>query len=288
MARTISQIYDAIVAEKNTKAELANLVPGADDLDTLKTDILTNPSAVAVWRLWAFITAASIWTLEKLQDSFKADVEASAAAAIFGTAGWWVAKLKEFQEGDPLIEITVDGVTRLGYEILDPAKQIITRAAIVDQDDGSALIKVAKDKSPGPGLEALSTPEITQVSGYINQQQAAGAKLFLASLASDKLKAEAEVFYNGVLDVATVTAAVEAAIDTYLAALDFDGAFNRNGFIDAIQGAEGVEDVDVNVLQGRPDAGTFVNIDREYLTSAGYIEVDAAFPLSTTLTYTAN
>jgi len=288
MARTISEIYEAIIAEKNTKASLTNLAPSVEDTDNLKTDLLNNPSAVGVWRLWAYITAASIWTLENLQDLFKTEVSNSAAAAIFGTSGWWIDKLKAFQLGDALTIVNIGGIDRLTYEVIDESKQIITRAAIVDQDDGSALIKVAKDADPGPGLEPLNTAEITQVKNYINDQQPAGAKIFLSSLFSDKLKIEADIFYNGLLDIATVTADVETSINNYLSNLDFNGSVNRNKLIDAIQATNGVEDIDINILEGRADATAFISIDREYLTSAGYIEIDPAFLLEDTLNFIAS
>ena len=60
---------------------------------------------------------------------------------------------------------------------------------------------------------------------------------------------------------------------------------NTNALIDAVQATEGVRDIDINTLEGKPNAGVYVPIDREYDTSAGYIKIDPAFDLATNLTY---
>jgi len=45
-----------------------------------------------------------------------------------------------------------------------------------------------------------------------------------------------------------------------------------------------------NTIEARPDAGVFVDVlavsDQTYQSAAGYMAVDPAFPLSTTLIYT--
>ena len=53
MARTIGEIYDLLVAEKNNQPTLAALQPAIDDEQTLLSD-LTSASKVAIWRLWLY------------------------------------------------------------------------------------------------------------------------------------------------------------------------------------------------------------------------------------------
>ena len=63
LARTILEIYDSIIAEKQNMASLNALQPSIDSSQDLLND-LTSSSKVAVWRLWAFITAVAINVFE--------------------------------------------------------------------------------------------------------------------------------------------------------------------------------------------------------------------------------
>ena len=74
MARTILEILDDIITEKETHAELDNLQPKPDNSQTFLDD-LTTTSKVAIWRLWAFTTAVAIFAHEKIFDSHKLEVE---------------------------------------------------------------------------------------------------------------------------------------------------------------------------------------------------------------------
>ena len=74
MARSIDTIYNLIIAEKETKAELSGL---------------TTESATSVFRLWAWITAAVIFTLEALFDLFKTELETLLLTLKPGTLPWY-------------------------------------------------------------------------------------------------------------------------------------------------------------------------------------------------------
>ena len=68
MARTISEIYDEIIAEKELSTTLnAGLLPVGTTYDDLISE-LSAKSKVAVWRLWAYIVAVQSWVNEKLFD----------------------------------------------------------------------------------------------------------------------------------------------------------------------------------------------------------------------------
>ena len=59
MARTVSEIQEEILRQKNQEPSL---------------NTLNSNSKVAIWRLWAYITAFVIWTLEKIFDEHKKEV----------------------------------------------------------------------------------------------------------------------------------------------------------------------------------------------------------------------
>ncbi len=85
MARTVKEIYNEMVLEKQSMSTLNGLHPGIDNAQTLLTD-LTTQSKVTIWRLLFFVTAVGIWIHEKLFDKHKEEIEIRANELITGTA----------------------------------------------------------------------------------------------------------------------------------------------------------------------------------------------------------
>ena len=88
MARTIAEIYDSIIAEKQNMSSLNALQPSIDSSQDLLND-LTSSSKVAVWRLWAFITAVAINVFEVIHDQHVAWIENRATQIPTGTTIWY-------------------------------------------------------------------------------------------------------------------------------------------------------------------------------------------------------
>jgi hypothetical protein len=267
MARSVSEIQTQIIQEKELRPEL---------------DRLTSSSAVAVWRLWIYITAVVIHFHETVFDLFKKEVEDKIAAKEPGTPSWYVERAKEFQAGDNLQ--VIDG--KATYAVINPAKKIVTRAAYRENNDGELLLKVAKGEI---GSEApLSGQELFQLKTYFERIKFAGVKLSILSNNPDRLRLTAEVFYSGIYNSAAVTANVKTAIKDYLKNLDFDGKIYINKIIDVVQKVEGVIDIKINAAVAMVGT-TPTTIDRVYETSAGYIieETDANFTFDDTITYIA-
>lgn len=287
MARSIEEIYDQMITEKETKATLSGLLPvgSGNTYQDLLNDI-TSLSKVGNWRLWIYIHAFGTFVLETLFDQFKADVEILKSQSIYGTEDWWIDRMFDFQFGDPLVIIDVDGVSTLGYDPVNTANQII-KAAAISSAAGVSTIKVAKEVTGE--LVALDTGEITAVLSYKDKIQPAGVKVSVISLNSDLIKTFADIYFNAVYDQAEIMTNVEAAINDYYKNIEFGGIVNVNKLIDAVQAVEGINDMQITDLQAKAAGGTYQVIDREYLTSAGYIKTDPAFglDLATTLTYIA-
>lgn len=285
MARTIEEIYDEMIAEKESKATLSGLLPvgAGSSFQDLLNDI-TSLSKVANWRLWIYIHAFGTFVLETLFDRFKADVEILKAQAVYGTETWWIEQMFVFQFGDPLVILDVEGVAVLGYDPVNTTNQIIKAAAITSLG-GVSTIKVAKES--GGDLVALDTAEISALIGYVDKIQPAGVKVNVISLNADLIKTFAEIYYSALFVESEIITNVEAAIEGYFTAIDFGGVMNINRLIDAVQAVEGVNDIKITDIQAKPVGGSYAVIDREYQTSSGYIKTDPAFPLSTSLTYIA-
>lgn len=264
MARSIDEIQQEIIDAKDADPNLA---------------ALNSPSAVAIWRLWSRIVAGSQETEEQLWDVFQAELEQIAREAVPGTADWLQKRVLEFQydAANPQVVTVIDG--KATYPTIDESLRIIARAAVVEQTNNRVLVKVAKDDGGG-GLTPLDTTELNALIGYLDKIGFVGIPIDTSSLFADRLRFEGEVFYSGEYVESTVKANVITAIIDYLSSvsvINFDGVIVREQIIDAIQAVEGVTGVDtLNVsLIARPSSvpltGPVVNVERTYLTAAGYI-----------------
>lgn len=266
MARTAQEVYDVIIAKKQTFPVLA-------EMDSV--------SAVAVFKLWGWITAEEISLFETIFDQAKSDLQEIVDSNVYGTAPWFVSILKKFQEGDNL-QILPNGT--LGYSIIDESKQIIKHASFLEQTGGIMLLKVATEA--GAVLGPITNEQLTQVRGYLNKRRPAGVRYSVISEEADKLRMVAEVYYNPLFTLDTIKTNVEAAVTAYLNNLSFDGIVYASKLTDVIQEIEGVEDIYINQLTGISSAGNTL-FNRSYRARAGYLIPDdtAGNTLADTITY---
>jgi hypothetical protein len=260
MARTIN----AIVAELDAAQQKYPVLAA-----------LNSPSATAIYRLWKFVVAYAIFTLETLMDRFRADVDAIVARAPVGTPAWYADRALEFQLGDTLM-VRPDGA--IGYAPDASGAKIVTRATAKENaQTGKLFIKVAKN-GPTPGTLAPldDATELVQVRGYFDRLRFAGTRLEVVTSEADRLRLYGQVYYDPLLDVASVKAAVAQAIRDYLQRLEFDGQLYLSRLVDAIQAVNGVRDVLLTEAKARLGSAPLITINRVYETAAGYIVEDAA------------
>lgn len=275
MARSIPEIYNAIVTEKEDHSTLKELAPKDDKYAYLLND-LTTKSNVALWRLWAYITATAINIHEQLWDVFKGEIKAMTYGAIYGTPAWYEKQALQFQLGDPLL-IKDDKAT---YEKIDPDKKIIKKVAVteieIEGNDGEyqgnfLTLKVAKEDA-GVLAPLDDGSELTFFKEYIRLLKPAGIKIHIISLLPDRLRIACTVYYNPLYEIGDVKKAVREAVENYLLHLDFDGIVYIQKITDAIQQVDGVENV--SLLQCQANVGTDVReftAAGTYETAAGYI-----------------
>lgn len=271
MARTISQIYNEIVAEKEQMTQLAALQPDPDSSQKLLDD-LTSVSKVAVWRLWAFVVATAIWTHEKLWDEFKTEVDAIVEAAVPGTARWYQQQCFLYQHGDEMVYQDY----KYQYDPVDADKRIVKRASATEQG-GNVLIKVAKETAGNP--EKLDPDELLAFKSYFAKIKFIGTTAVIISTDPDRINIAAEVFYdpqllnsNGELLGDLTQKPVEDAIQDYLKTLPWNGVVLNSAIVDAIQAATGVLDVQLQEVKAKSAlASVWQNVTRSYQAVAGYI-----------------
>ncbi len=287
MSRTVQEIYDSIITEKESLSSLTGLAPVPEDSDNLLTD-LTSSSKVAVWRLIFWIISYAIYIHEQLFDSYKEDIEQLSNAVIPATAKWYQKQCLLYQHGDTLLW---DG-NKYGYTTIDSSLQIVKRAAIRDAG-GQLLIKVAK--LGGGGLpEKLTAAEKAGFVGYIAKINIAGTLYNVISKDGDLLYIKYNVYYNpdilasdGSLLSDASTFPVEDSINNLIGSLPFDGVLLLSALTDSVQASEGITDCDLTHAQAKSsDAGaTYTTIVNRYDTEAGYLVIDPTYPLNTNLTY---
>lgn len=280
--RTISEIYNEMITEKETFSSLNGLIPAPDSAQTFLTD-LTSSSKVAVWRLFFWVVAVSIWSHEKLFEIFKSEIIEIGNNLITGTRNWYRIQSEAFQYGDALTW----NPTKLKFEY--PAGSTgakVVKHASIREAVGILRIKVAKDDGSG-GLMPLSTPEATAFETYINQVKFAGTSVSVVNLTADLLQLSIDIYYNPLLITSTGESILNSgvfpvrdAINNHLINLPFDGTFNLTKLTDAIQNAVGVIDVVIVTANAKTGSNPYVATGQNYIANAGYLEIDPTFPLS--------
>jgi hypothetical protein len=225
MARTITEIKNIIITAKNNEAALAGL---------------TSTSATAIFNLWAYVVAVAIWTLEVIFDTHKTEIDNKIASSRNWNVIWFYEQCLLWQYGDSLSWV----IDKFSYSTIDLTKRIIKLVAVVEQTNGSILIKVAKDNGVILNVNELSAFEI-----YIKKIKIPGMNVQVISYEADQIKFDLNITYNSQLMTSTGqlisdnSYPVIDAITEYLKGIKYGGTFNKTKCIDAIQAATGVVDV---------------------------------------------
>ena len=278
MSRSIQEIFDEIIVEKETFSSLDDLVPNPDSSQTFLDD-LTSSSKVAIWRLMFWVMAVAIFIHESLFDVFKADVEKRALEIVPAVTQFYVIEALKFQLGDELV------FTDSTFKFADStsaaalAKQIIKQASARDINEVVTL-KIAGDDGSG-GLAPIPVPDAVAFSAYVNKFKIAGTKTIIINEVADLLKIAYTIQFDplvmkadGTL-IADGTSPVQEAIDAYIKGLPFDSTFRVQDLTDAIQLARGVINAVADVVEAKFALLDFTNIlevnTETYLPNAGYL-----------------
>lgn len=276
MARTVAQIKQSMLDAKNADPTLS---------------ALTSTSQTAKWNLYYFIVASCIAIFEQLQDLFKIDLETIASTAAPSTPQWTRNKVLKFQTGD-VAELNTSTFV-IEYPTITTANQILTRCAVITAPNRTVLIKVAKSEPPAP----VSGGELAELQSYVETFNPAGIAFTLVNEDSDKMEVAATIYYNGQYS-SVVATNVEAALNSYMANLPFNGVISTQAVVDAMQAVEGVISISLTRILVRRDtvgygAGvTLYNLSTgidsvQYQTIAGYVteETTASHTFVDTLNY---
>lgn len=283
MARTITEIQQEIIRSKEAEPALAEL---------------NSTSKTAIWRLWAYITAVAIWSLEKLMDIHTADVDYKLSQLKPHTARWYRNKALAFQYGFDLKEES-DAFNNgsATVEQIEASKVVKYSAVTEDENQTRLIIKIAGENN---GKLAQLAPEAeTAFRAYIAEIKDAGVPITVINYLPDELKLhirivrDALVLDAGGMDILTAKRPVEEAIQQFMKELPFNGELSLQKLIDKIQAVSGVNDLSLDLAQSRwidGSAGRYGNwqsIDISTVPVSGYfaVNLDEDNETKSTITY---
>ncbi len=261
MARTIQEIYAAMVVDKDSRPELAGL---------------TSTSRVSIWSNVFWIIAAIAWTVEVAFDLDKKEVADTLANLTQGKAKWYRQLAFDFRLGQNLDANGHYDDTGLTDTQIDAMK--IIKYASVTEIDGKLRMKVAKQAANKP-VQLISS-ELLAFADYIEKKKYAGVRVIKDSLPPDNLKLELDIFFNplvlrsdGTRVDGTAATPVEDGVNAYLNQLPFNGEYANTRLVDFLQKLDGVELPVVRVSQSKFGLFPFTGIDERYIPDAGYMEL---------------
>lgn len=247
MARTITEIYDELLAQKEAASELSGL---------------TSSSKTAIWRILLYIVAVVTHIHEQLWDEKEAELEMKSLNTLIGTIPWYIQKLKEFQNGYEL-EL-INGTYQ--YSIIDEEAKIIKRIAI-NEIEGGIFIKIASEDENNNAIQ-IEGSDLANILSYINFIKMAGIRVQLVSLPADMLYFDISVYFTG--SYTAVRDSVLAAIINYLKNLPFNSELSRSGIITELNNLPNVQDVYIHAIKQQYGVNPQVNIDRAAIAASGY------------------
>lgn len=285
--RTLQEIYNSAIAEKNTLSSLTDLHPNIDSSQTLLSD-LGSSSNVAVWRLMLWVMCFVTWWHEKLFYVHKQEIEDRANEIITGTARWYRDQALVFQYGDAL---AWNG-SKFAYPTITTVNQIVKNAAVIEIG-GQVRIKVAKHDGAGLPIP-LTIPEQTALETYIGKVKFAGTNVAVINRDSDLLQFSIDVYYDplvmnpdGSLILDPTTFPVHDALASYNQNLPFNGQFSVTEFTDAIQLAEGVVSPIVHLIEVSAAPNPFSVVTDFYVAEAGHMKLNPSTPIASMINYIA-
>ena len=269
MARTIQEIQTLILQAKTQEPTLNEL---------------NSTSKVAIWRLWVYIIAVAIWSLEKLFDLHRTDIDKRLAELKPHTARWYRSKALAFQYGFDLLPDS-DNFNNQGHteEAIEAGKIVKYSAVIESKNEGRLIVKIAGEQ--GDTLQPITDAQKQAFEAYLQEIKDAGVRLSVVNYQPDILHLQMKIVYDPlVLDsngqsITNAFNPIERTIKDYLKRLPFNGELVLAHLIDALQQAEGVKIPHLVLAQSKNitssgEYGAFETIEISKIPTAGYFTID--------------
>lgn len=268
MARSIQDIQQEIYQSKENEPALTQL---------------NSTSKTAIWRLMIYIISVAIWTLEKLFDLHKKEVDERLSQLKPHTARWYRNKALAFQYGFDLKEDTDIFDNKDYSEQAIANSKIVKYSAVIEKNTGQLIVKIATEQDGK--LQPISQIQQQAFEAYITEIKDAGVRVAVTNYRPDRLILDLEVYYDPLVlnehgaHRLSGNKPVQEAIEQYMKELPFNGEMILAHLIDKLQQVEGVKIP--NLIQARsmwiePNSGgygTAQPISVSIIPESGYFEV---------------
>lgn len=269
MSRTIREIYNEALSERNKRLELAEFA---------------SDSKLSIMNGITWIVAAMIFTFESILDVFALDISQTLNERINGTPRYYANALLKYQHGDRLM-VREDGLA-FGYVTEDSTKRIITQVSYTESGndqsiDNKLILKVATGSKGN--LAEIDAERLAMIRAYIEQIKFAGTRVEVISRKGDVLTPRLSVYYDGAVLESEMYDAIEVALNDYVMNIDFDAGIYVSRILETIRKVEHVTDVHID-SKALPEQGVFLacydtdgilqpahKIERVSHTSSGYV-----------------
>ena len=269
MARSIQEIQELIYQSKTQEPALNEL---------------NSTSKVAIWRLWVYIIAVAIWSLEKIFDLHRADIDKRLAELKPHTARWYRSKALAFQYGFDLLPDS-DKFNNTGHteEQIEASKIVKYSAVVESPNEGRLIVKIAGEQ--GEQLQPITDAQKQAFEAYLQEIKDAGVRLSVVNYKPDILHLRMKIVYDPLMldsngqSITNAFKPVERAIKDYLKNLPFNGELVLAHLIDALQHEEGVKIPHLVLAQSKNinsggEYGAFETIEISKIPTAGYFTID--------------
>jgi hypothetical protein len=288
MSKTTSEYFDLLKQELQTFPELASLASEVSTTQELLTR-LSTPSKAATWDLMTWVQATGLSAVDMELEHTKAVILAEIPKRKYGYTEWYVEQAKKFQFGHEVV--WNNGL--FSYEEIDEEARVIAQAAVVPLAHGIRL-KVARLVSGELGPATVD--QMDALKDYFNDRykgiKPAGVRVVITTGEADLLKLSIRVVRNPQVLSSTGESIlqqgvfpVNQVVNNYAQFLPFNGEFNISALEDRIQEVDGVIDVEIDSAESKYGDFDYAPIDLKYTADAGYMKIDPAFPLSSTIQY---
>ena len=271
MARKIEEIFAELIMRKELDPQLS---------------VLSSTSKTAIWRLWLYVVAFAIWTMENLFDTHKAEVNSILSELKPHTKRWYRNKALAFQYGFDLYDDTDIFITEGVSEEQIIASKIIKYAAVTEATNESRLIvKIANEDDNGE-LSPISEGQKESFDAYIDEIRDAGVKITIINFLPDILRMHIQIYYdalvltNSGVSISSGKKPVEIALKEFMKELPFDGELILNSLEDKLQNTEGVKKVKLVSIASSwinnegTQYGNFENISVSKIPTSGYFKIE--------------
>jgi len=278
MARTIDEIKQEMTADFIKQPAVISAY-GLDGKKSFKDCF----SVASIESILFYVFAVGVWSLEKLFDLHKNEVEEMIEQLEPHTLRWYVNKTKAYMHGKKLVKDT-DQYDTSGMTDTEIEAAKVVKYAVATESNTVVYIKVARQNEKG-NPEELTTAQLQGLTSYVNEIKDAGVSVQLRNEPADNMKISLLIYYDPTLltlnedkSIGTLedgSEPVREAVQEVITSLPFNGVFRKSDLMAALQALDCVEVVDIRSVSVKASNATvWTEVEGFNRPYSGYYSID--------------